>query len=216
MKYPIFLELADRRVVVVGAGTVAYRKAQKLLEAGARVAIVAEHFDQALDVLVQQNSKAELVKAPYSAEYLAEATLCVAATNNPAVNKQVYADCQKRNILCNVVDAPELCDWFAPASFSRGGLTIAIGTQGYAPAFAGHIRRKLEGIITEIHGEFLSELEKMRARVLAEVHDAADRKAIMGRLADDESMEYFIARGEDKWRHYADEIMHKLESSTQS
>ena len=63
-KYPIFLEMRSRRVVIVGAGTVAFRKVQALLDAGARVVIVAEHIDPAIELLCQKNKQAEMVKAP--------------------------------------------------------------------------------------------------------------------------------------------------------
>jgi precorrin-2 dehydrogenase / sirohydrochlorin ferrochelatase len=209
MKYPIFIELADRRVVIVGAGTVALRKAKKLLEAGARVVIVAEHVDPAIEILAQENKNVELAKAPYSSEYLAEATLCIAATNNRPVNKQIYHDCQKRNILCNVVDDPELCDFFSPAVVQRGDLTIAIGTQGFAPSYAGRIRQKLESIITEHHGRFLTELECMRSKVLKEISDPGVRKTILGKLVDDDSTEFFMTHTPDEWRDYAEDIISK-------
>ncbi|OHB53844.1 MAG: hypothetical protein A2Y07_10195 [Planctomycetes bacterium GWF2_50_10] len=214
MKYPIFLELSGRRAVVVGAGQVAVRKAKKLLDAGARVAVVAEHFDPALDLLAQQDKNLELVKGPYSSQYLAETTLAIAATNNREVNKQVYRDCQQRNILCNVVDDPELCDFFAPAVIHRGDLWIAIGTQGYCPAYAGHIRKKLELLITEAHGKFLGELEDMRVKILEDVTDPDERKTVLGRLVDDDSMEYYTANGPQKWRQWALDLITSGSSAT--
>jgi siroheme synthase-like protein len=104
---------------------------------------------------------------------------------------------------------PELCDFFSPAVVSRGDLQIAIGTQGYYPAFAGRIRQMLEEIFTEQHGRFLAELETIRKKVLSEVPDAAQRKAILGKLVDDESMDIFMSHGPDAWRKYADEIISK-------
>ncbi len=108
-KYPIFLELSGRRVVVIGGGAVAARKAQVLLAAGARLVVVAERIDEILTVLCRDKS-AEIVKSKYAKSYLAEAVLVVAATNNNQLNKQIYKDCQELEILCNVVDVPELCE----------------------------------------------------------------------------------------------------------
>lgn len=203
-KYPIFLEMRGRRVVLVGAGTVAFRKAQILLDAGARVIIVAEHIDPAIEMLCRENKQAELVKAPYSKEYLAGATLAIAATNNRELNKQIYHDCQNCDVLCNVVDDPPLCDFFAPAVLKRGDLQIAISTDGVCPAYAGHIRKKLEDMFTETHAQFLAELEHLRVKIINEI-PAAERKALMGKLADDESLGFFVANGPEKWRNYADE-----------
>jgi precorrin-2 dehydrogenase/sirohydrochlorin ferrochelatase len=204
-KYPIFLEMRGRRVVLVGAGTVAFRKAQILLDAGARVVIVAEHIDPAIEMLCRENKQVELVKAPYSKEYLAGATLAIAATNNRQVNQQIYHDCQNCDVLCNVVDDPQLCDFFAPAVLRRGDLQIAISTDGVCPAYAGHIRAKLEEMFTETHAQFLTELEHLRAKILKDIPDAAQRKAVMGKLAADESLGFFVANGTEKWRRYADE-----------
>jgi precorrin-2 dehydrogenase/sirohydrochlorin ferrochelatase len=205
-KYPIFLELSGRRAVVIGGGAVAVRKAQPLLAAGARLVIVAEHVDDMLTALCAR-SEAELVRSKYSKNYLAGAVLAIAATNNRQLNKQIYKDCQELEILCNVVDQPELCDFFVPAVVKRGELQIAIGTEGYCPAYAGHIRKKLEQTFTNKHGEFLAELETLRKRIIKDVPETSDRKALLGQLVDDKSFEYFIENGPAKWQAYADKLI---------
>jgi len=154
-KYPIFLELSGRRVVVMGGGAVAVRKARALLAAGARLVVVAEHVDDVLTALCQ-GTNAKLIKSKYSKDYLTGAVLAIAATNDAQQNKQIYKDCQELEVLCNVVDGPELCDFFVPAVVKRGDLQIAIGTEGYCPAYAGHLRKKLEQIFTDKHVEFFA------------------------------------------------------------
>jgi len=208
-KYPIFLELSGRRVVVVGGGAVAVRKAQTLLAAGARLVVVAERIDNMLTVLCRDKN-AELIKSKYSKDYLAEAVLAIAATNNHQLNSRIYKDCQELEVLCNVVDEPELCDFFVPAVVKRGDLQIAIGTEGHCPAYAGHIRKKLEEIFTEEHGQFLAELEALRKHIIKDVAEPADRKAMLGKLADDKSFEYFIENGPAQWRTFAEELIKKV------
>jgi precorrin-2 dehydrogenase/sirohydrochlorin ferrochelatase len=200
-KYPIFLELGGRRAVVVGGGAVAVRKAESLLEAGARLVIVAHKPSDAVIDLSTRHG-AELIRAKYSKEYVAQAVIVIAATNDPAVNGQVYRDCQELEILCNVVDEPRLCDFFVPAVVKRGDLQIAIGTGGYCPAYAGHLRKKLEAMFTEEHGRFLAELEGVRREIIEQIPEP-DRKAILGKLVDDESFEYFRANGPAAWRDRA-------------
>jgi len=204
-KYPIFLELGGRRVVVIGAGAVAVRKAQSLLAAGARLVVVAEHIDDTLTALCQ-GTNAELIKSKYSKDYLMGAVLVIATTNKPELNRRVHRDCQELEILCNVVDQPELADFFVPAVVKRGDLQIAIGTEGHYPAYAGHLRKKLEQTFTDKHGEFLAELETLRKRITCDVPDPADRKALLGQLADDKSFEYFIQNGSAQWRDRAEKI----------
>jgi len=211
-KYPIFLELGGRRAVVIGGGPVAVRKAQVLLNAGARLVVVAERIDDMMKALCT-GTKAQLVKSRYSKNYLTGAVLAIAATNNHELNKQIYKDCQELEILCNVVDVPELCDFFVPAVVKRGNLQIAIGTGGHSPAYAGHIRKKLEKIFTEKHGQFLAELEALRKRIIEEVPDPTGRKAVFGELVDDKSFEHFIENGPAAWRHRAEKIVTRHKSS---
>jgi precorrin-2 dehydrogenase/sirohydrochlorin ferrochelatase len=213
-KYPIFLELGGRRVVVIGGGTVALRKARALLDAGARLVVVAERVNDLLATLCR-HSDAELVKAPYSKSYLAGALMAVAATNNHQLNRQIYQDCQELEVLCNVVDVPELCDFFVPAVVKRGDLQIAVGTEGQCPAYAGHVRRKLEEIFTAKHGQFLAELEAFRKRIIREVADPADRKSLLGQLVDDKSFEYFAENGPAKWRTFAEDLVTSLSAARQ-
>jgi precorrin-2 dehydrogenase/sirohydrochlorin ferrochelatase len=208
-KYPIFLELGGRRVVVVGGGVVAARKVQALLDAGARLVVVTEKVSDVLTGLCTQHG-AEIVRSKYSKQYIAEAVLVVAATNDPKVNEQVYRDCQSLEILCNVVDDPQHCDFFVPAVVKRGDLQIAIGTEGYCPAYAGHLRQKLETMFTEEHGRFLGELERVRREVIEAVA-APDRKSLLGELVDDESFEYFRTNGPAAWRKRAEAIIQSRE-----
>jgi len=205
-KYPIFLELGGRRAVVIGGGAVAVRKAKSLLAAGARLVVVAERIDDMMTTL-GTGTNAQLVKSRYSKDYLTGAVLAIAATNNHELNKQIYKDCQELEILCNVVDEPQLCDFFVPAVVKRGNLQIAVGTQGHSPAYAGHIRKKLEKLFTEEHGEFLAELEALRQRIIRDIPDQADRKALFGELVDDKSFDYYAENGSDAWRGRAEEII---------
>lgn len=208
-KYPIFLELSGRRVVLIGGGAVAVRKARSLLAAGARLVVLAEPRFIGDDVLTNLcvGSGAELIRSKYSKDYLTGAVLVIAATNDHRLNKQIYKDCQKLEILCNVVDQPELCDFYVPAVVRRDDLQIAIGTEGDCPAYAGHLRKKLEQTFTKKHGEFLAELERLRKHIIEDVLNPADRKALLGELVDDESFEYFVEKGSSAWRDRAEQII---------
>jgi precorrin-2 dehydrogenase/sirohydrochlorin ferrochelatase len=204
--YPIYLDLAGKRVVVIGAGPVSARKVHALQETGARVIVIAKQIDPAFEKSCKLPN-VELVITTYSKEYLAEAILAIAATNDLELNRQIYKDCQELEVLCNVVDQPDLCDFFVPAVVKRGPLQIAIGTDGNCPAYAGHLRKKLEDQFTEDHGRFVIELESIRKRIIEEAADPAERKAILSRLAGDKSFEYFLANGPADWQTYARQII---------
>jgi precorrin-2 dehydrogenase/sirohydrochlorin ferrochelatase len=222
-KYPIFLDLNGRRVVIIGGGSVATRKAETILGTGARLVVVAPRLDEMLRKVCAgtgstsspqaSSPQAELIESKYSKDYIGRATLVIAATNDEALNRQIYKDCQQLEILCNVVDSPELCDFYVPAVVQRGDLQIAIGTGGKSPAYAGHLRKKLENIFTEKHGEFLASLEAIRGFIIEKIADATERKAILGQLAGDESFEYFLHNGPEQWRKRAEE---QIKSHTSS
>ncbi len=205
-KYPIYLDLSGKRVVVVGAGEVATRKAQRLLENSARLIVIAHHISDQMFALCRTR-KAELIKAKYAKEYIVNALLVIAATHDHAVNKQIYKDCQQLGILCNVVDKPKLCDFFIPAVIKQGHLQITVGTDGYCPAFAGHIRKKLEKMFTDKHGEFVDELEVARARIFSQISNPDMRKTLLGRLVDDQSYDFFLKNGPEKWQKRTEDII---------
>ena len=210
MKYPIFLNLESKRAVVIGAGSVAARKILGLLEAKARLVVVAEHIDDALKARCK-NTDIEFVEAKYSKDYLVGATIAFAATNDRKTNEQIYKDCQQLEILCNSPDNPDVCDFLLPAVVKRGDLQIAIGTEGNCPAYAGHLRQKIEEIITEDHGRFLAELETARKRIMETMPDSAERKALLGELVSDASFKYFVEKGSAQWQKNAEE---KIKSHT--
>lgn len=192
--------------MVIGAGPVAARKVQSLQEAGARVTVIAEHVRPMLEEAFHL-PHVELVLSPYRKDYLVGATLAIAATNDTALNRQIFADCQSLEVLCNVVDQPELCDFYVPAVVRRGDLQIAISTDGHCPAYAGHLRKKLEEQFTDTHGKFVDALEQARRQAIAAIDDADQRKAVMGRLAGDESFAYFVQHGTGQWHEHSQSLI---------
>jgi len=192
--------------VVIGAGNVAARKVQSLAAAGARIVVVAEHATSIFQEACE-GTNIEVVISSYSKDYLAGAVLAIAATNDTALNNRIYRDCQQLEVLCNVVDVPELCDFYVPAVVECGSLQIAVGTDGKCPAYAGHLRRKLEEMFTNEHGLFLDELDKIRKHIISTVEDGARRKAILGQLVKDESFDYFVKNGPQAWQERAMETV---------
>ena len=203
--YPVFLKLNGRSVVIIGGGTVALRKAQLLLPTGVNLTVVAKHVEDELAALCREVD-AKLIKAGYSKDYLTDASLAIAATNDHELNKKIYKDCQSLRILCNVVDEPELCDFYVPAVVKRGDLQIAISTEGRCPAYARHIREKLEKTFTDEHSGFLIELEKVRKQIISQA-PSSKRKGLLAELVGDESFEYFVQNGSPKWRVYAADLI---------
>lgn len=141
--YPVMLRLAGRRCVVVGGGTVAARKIEPLVEAGADVLVVAPEIGPVIAALAETGS-IRVERRPFEAADLDGASLAIAATDQPSVNRAVAQAARERGVLVNVADDPDSCDFTVPASIRRADVTLAISTDGRSPAFARHLRAELE------------------------------------------------------------------------
>ena len=206
-KYPVFLEISGRRTVIIGAGSVALRKTESLLSAGTDLLIVAENITDDFQRLCQ-NSDAKIVQGQYDKKYLKGAFLVIAATDNFQLNRQIYYDCSSLEILCNVVDDPDRCDFIVPSVIKRGFLQIAVSTTGLCPAYARKLREEISRVITETHGDFLIELKTIRKQIISDIADIKKRKQLLADLVDDDSFEVFVQKGAGVWRKYAlDKIM---------
>jgi precorrin-2 dehydrogenase/sirohydrochlorin ferrochelatase len=143
--YGLFLDVEGRKALIVGGGAVAFRKAAALVEAGARVTVVAPEFDARFDAL-----PVDRIRREYAAADLEGAALAFAATNVRAVNAAVARDAKARGIPVNVADSPEECDFIAPARIRRGDIHIAISTSATRPALAAELRKRIEMLLDDI------------------------------------------------------------------
>lgn len=140
--YPVFLDLQDRLVLVVGAGKVALRKTRGLLEAGARVTVVAPESLPDFDDLPLR-----LVRRRFRPADLDGFLLVFAATDDRRVNHRIRLAAQSRRILANIADSAADCDFIVPARVQRGDVQIAISTGGKSPRVSAELRRKLDEIL---------------------------------------------------------------------
>jgi uroporphyrin-III C-methyltransferase/precorrin-2 dehydrogenase/sirohydrochlorin ferrochelatase len=190
--FPLFADLRGQRVLVVGGGEVAERKVRLLLEAGARVDLVAPEIGVGLRELAAPGALpgpmdggdgAEAVPGPvrwlaraFDEAQLAGASLVVAATDVPAVNSAVAAAARARQVLVNVVDDAELSSFIVPAIVDRSPLVIAISSGGVAPVLARHVRERLESLLDESLGSLASLLQRWRARIRHALPDLGARR----------------------------------------
>ena len=183
--YPILLTgLAGRRCVVVGGGAVAARKAQALVEAGARPVVIGPALGAEVEAMAVAG-QVEVERRCYRPGDLAGAALAIAATGDREVNVAVAEEARQRGVLVNVVDDPALCTFTVPAVVRRGELVIAISTGGQSPALARRLREMLEEIIDPAYGDLLALLGRLRPRVLNEVPRGRQRQ-VWDRLLDGE------------------------------
>jgi len=181
----IFLNLPEKKCLVVGGGPVAERKVQALLAYGARVRVVSPALTGCLSELAAAGT-IEYRRGKYRADDLAGVFLVIGAAGREEVNRQVATDCEERGLLINVVDDPEKGNFFMPAHVKRGSLSIAVSTGGKSPLLAGRIRAELEPVYGPQYAEFLDLLGDLRLQLMREVADPVKKKEIMDRMVDDE------------------------------
>lgn len=166
MSYLVNLALEGRAVVVVGAGNVARRKVEGLLQAGAAVRVVAPSACAEIEALAAAGQITWL-REIYRRVHLEGTALVIAATGDEAVNAQVAQDARELGILVNVVDRPALCTFTVPATVRRGDLILAAATSGRCPALASAVREELESEYGPEYAEVVALLGRLRAQMIA-------------------------------------------------
>jgi len=204
--YPIYLNLENRLCVVIGGGRVAQGKVDGLLSAGAQVRVVAPALTAALEELAR-GQRIEHVARAYLPGDLAEAFLVISATDDPAVNQQVWSEANCHNVLVNVVDDTPHCNFIAPAILRQGDLSIAISTSGKAPALAVRLRDQIARLIGPEHARFLALAGSLRERLAAQTPDFAERRALWYRLVDSDVVDLLRRGDEGQARRRISEIM---------
>ncbi len=190
--FPMFLKLEGRQCLAVGAGKVGEPKIGGLLETGARIRVVALNASPTVREWARAG-KLELELRAFSAEDLEGAFLAVVATNSRSLNERVYHEAQRRGVLCNVVDVPDLCDFFYPAVVRRGDLQIAVSTSGQSPSLAQKIRQQLEKQFGTGYAAWVAELGETRKLILASDLDKERKLDLLHSLASREALEAALA-----------------------
>lgn len=179
--YPMMLNIENKKCVVVGGGTIAYRKCLELLQYGGLVTVVADNIKGKFLELIEAKT-IRYIKAYYEERYIEDAFIVIASTDNNNVNAQIFKDCSKRNILVNVVDDPINCNFIVPAKIRRGDLTISVSTNGKSPVLSKQIKEELEKHYDESYGVLIDILGELRQEVIKKVNSPAARKLIFEKM----------------------------------
>jgi precorrin-2 dehydrogenase / sirohydrochlorin ferrochelatase len=180
--FPMFMKLEGRSCLVVGAGTVGEPKISSLIATGATVRVIAPRGTTTVAELASTGAITWEART-FDPTDLDGVFIVIAATNSRAVNATIFQEARQRNILCNVVDDPEYCDFYYPAVVRRGDLQLAISTNGQSPALAQRIRRELEIQFGPEYGEWLEELGRIRQQLFASKLDPEERRRLLHELA---------------------------------
>lgn len=164
--YPVFLQLEEKTALVVGGGKVAERKVEGLLRCGASVNMVSKVLTERLRLLVD-SGEVRFLGEEMREEFLDDAFIVIAATDDKELNSRVSEKARKRGLLVNAVDQPADCNFILPSIVRRGDLSIAISTSGKSPALAKRIRKELYARFGKEYETFLKLMGDLRKEVLA-------------------------------------------------
>lgn len=180
--YSIALNLEGAPCLVVGGGTVALRKIEALIESGAIVRVVSPDVAPEIEAL-QKAKEVEIARRKFRIEDLRGMFLVISATDDRDVNELVAREARGQGTLVNVVDVPELCNFYVNAQVRRGDLTISVSTGGASPALAGKIRKDLERVYGEEYADFLLLMREYRPTIIGKIADLERRSAVFKKLS---------------------------------
>ena len=188
--FPMFLKLTRRRCLVVGAGKIAEGKIASLLDAGARVRVVAPQATVAIAAWARHR-RILWSQRVFEPADLDKAFLVIAATSSVRVHRAVFREARRRGVLCNAVDEPTRCDFYYPAVVRRGDLQIAVSTGGRSPALAQRLRRELEAQFGPEYEAWLDHLGRSRVTLFARSMNPEARRRLLHRQATRYAFEIF-------------------------
>lgn len=165
--YPVFLKLEKLNVLIVGGGEVAAEKLRFMLKSSPRagITLVAETVNDEIAKLAADKPTVNLRLKTFHPDDLAGINIVIIATDNSTLNSSIRDEAKQRNILVNVADTPELCDFYLGSIVTKGDLKIAISTNGKSPTFAKRFRELLEDALPDNIPALLNNLNTFRNRL---------------------------------------------------
>jgi siroheme synthase-like protein len=173
--YPIYLDIEERPVLIIGGGEVCARKAETMRRYGARVTVVSPAFTEEIERW-SAAGEVTLRRKLYEEADLDGASIVIASTDDPCVNARIARDCRRRRIPVNVVDVTHLCEFIVPAIVESGSIQIAISTGGKSPALARTLKEELKRTVGSEYAEVNDVLGTLRAGAKKILPTDVDRK----------------------------------------
>jgi siroheme synthase-like protein len=164
--FPVLIDLSQFPALVIGGGTIAYRKIMNLLEFGGTVTVIAPEL---CDEIIELNNekKIEVIRRKFEKGDIKAYKLVFVATGDEEVDRQIYDEGIEEGALLNVADVPDLCNFIMPSFIKKGDFTVAVSSQGQSPFLVKSMKEKIETTlpknieqITELAGVFRGRLMK--------------------------------------------------------
>lgn len=170
--FPFYIDIEDKKCVVVGGGTVALRKVEKLLPFKPQITVVAPEICNELSVMAE----VKIVNREFRDDDIDDAFMVISATDDNHLNTHIFNLCKSKNILINTVDDKEKCGFIFPALVKKDNVTIGISTSGKSPLYSRFLREKIESSIDNNSNRIIDVLSQYRLLIKTEIKSEEKRK----------------------------------------
>jgi siroheme synthase-like protein len=189
MFYPVYLNLKNKRVTVIGGGKVAERKIDSLLATKASIVVISPEVTARLEALARAG-RIQIYRRAYAPGDCTGSLLVFSATDDAGVSESVFREAAQAKALVNTADQPALCDFIMPAVVRQGDVAIAISTGGTSPGLAAQLRRKIGRMIGPQYAKLAELLARVRPEIRGRVPDEEQRRQLHYRILNSDIMEY--------------------------
>ena len=203
--FPLYIDISSKECLVIGGGSVAYRKALLLLEFDAKVNLVSPNISTDILNLSKENSGLTIYKREYSETDLEKMELVIVATDDIEFNESVSYECRKRNILVNVVDDKEKCTFIVPSIVREKNVVAAFSSSGNSPLLTKYLKDKEKEILTPFIGELNEFMGQIRDEVKNNYISENERK-----IAYNNVLKYALKYGDIPSKEKVEELIHDI------
>ena len=189
--FPVFINIKDKPVTIIGGGDIALRKVRLLIKADPKITVISKVICRELKELLTQHNH-QIIQKSFQVSDLKAPILIIAATNNIKINKQISILAQKKNILINVVDQPQLCTFTMGSIIERDSLVVSISSGGKAPVLVRSIREKIETLIPQSYSELVSFSGNLRSIVKRKIKSGIKRRIFWEQFFESDYIQNFI------------------------
>ena len=197
--YPLFLDITDRRCVVIGGGDVAERKVARLLDFGASVVVVGKTLTPGLEAM-KKAGRISHIDVDYDQALIDDAFLVIGATDRDDVNAKISRDGKEKGILVNIVDDPDKCDFVLPSLIRQGDLLIAISTGGKSPALAKKLREDMEHLFGTEYQTLLEVMGQLREKLVVKGRSSDENRRVFEAVVHSDILKHIKDKSWDKVR----------------
>ncbi|MEP6513276.1 MAG: bifunctional precorrin-2 dehydrogenase/sirohydrochlorin ferrochelatase [Parafilimonas sp.] len=165
--FPIFLKLEEMSVLIIGGSNVALEKLNAVLQNSPRtkIRLVSITINEEIKIIAKNNQNIELIQSSYNPEHLEGINIIIAAVNNISTSEHIRKDAKQYNLLMNVADKPELCNFYLSSIVKKGNLKIAISTNGKSPTIAKRLKETFAELLPDQLDEVLNNMQQIRDKL---------------------------------------------------